>query len=63
MFHQTLLEAAGNWLEEKIASMLEIIGQHVAEPRAVKKRPKPHKRLQHPRAQARRLKKYQGKAA
>ena len=69
-FHQTLLGASGDWLEEKIANMLEIIGQHVvgnrpgrSEPRAVKRRPKPHKRLQHPRAQARRLKQYQGKAA
>ena len=69
-FHQTLLGASGDWLEEKIANMLEIIGQHVvgnrpgrSEPRAVKKRPKPHKRLQHPRAQARRLKQYQGKKA
>ena len=69
-FHQTLLGSAGDWLEEKIASMLKIIGLHVvgnrpgrSEPRAVKKRPKPHKRLQHPRAQARRLKQYQGKAA
>ena len=69
-FHQTLLGASGDWLEEKIANMLEIIGQHVvgnrpgrSEPRAVKKRPKPHKRLQHPRSQARRLKQYQGKKA
>ena len=69
-FQQTLLGASGNWLEEKIANMLEIIGQHVvgnrpgrSEPRAVKRRPKPHKRLQHPRTQARRLKQYQGKAA
>ncbi|MCW7553932.1 hypothetical protein NX722_15135 [Endozoicomonas gorgoniicola] len=58
-FHQTLLGESGDWLEEKIANMLEIIGQHVvgnrpgrSEPRAVKKRPKPHKRLQHPRSQA-----------
>ena len=69
-FHQTLLEAAGDWLEEKVRNMLVIIGQHVvgnrpgrSEPRAVKRRPKPHKRLQHPRAQARRLQQYQGKAA
>lgn len=69
-FHQTLLGASGDWLEEMITNMLEIIGQHVvgnrpgrSEPRAVKRRPKPHKRLQHPRTQARRLKQYQGKAA
>ena len=69
-FSQTLLGASGDWLEEKIANMLEIIGQHVvgnrpgrSEPRAVKKRPKPHKRLQRPRSQARRLKQYQGKKA
>ncbi len=69
-FHQTLLGARGDWLEEKIVNMLEIIGRHVvgnrpgrSEPRAVKRRPKPHKRLQHPRAEARRLKQYQGKAA
>ena len=69
-FCQALLGAAVDWLEEKIANMLEIIGQHVvgnrpgrSEPRAVKKRPKPHKRLQHPRAQARRLRQYQGKKA
>ncbi len=67
-FLQTLLGATGDWLEKKVINMLEIIGQHVvgnrpgrSEPRAVKKRPKPHKRLQHPRSQARRLKKYQGK--
>ncbi|MGI9279461.1 MAG: hypothetical protein ACR2PX_07510 [Endozoicomonas sp.] len=42
-FHQTLLGASGNWLEEKIANMLEIIAQHVVgnrpgrlEPRAVR---------------------------
>ncbi len=69
-FHQTLLGASGDRLENLIVNMLEIIGQHVvgnrpgrSEPRAVKRRPKPHKRLQHPRAQARRLKKYQGKKA
>ena len=69
-FHQTLLGASGDWLEEKVTNMLKIIGQHIvgnrpgrSEPRAVKRRPKPHKRLQHPRAQARRLKQYQGKAA
>ena len=67
-FLQTLLGASGDWLEQKIVNMLDIIGQHIvgnrpgrSEPRAVKKRPKPHKRLQHSRSQARRLKKYQGK--
>ena len=69
-FQQTLLGASDGWLEEKIANMLEIIGLHVvgnrpgrSDPRAVKNRPKPHKRLQHPRGQTRRLKQYQGKAA
>ena len=69
-FQQALLGASGNWLEKLIVNMLEIIGEHVvgnrpgrSEPRAVKKRPKPHKRLQHPRAQARKLKQYQGKKA
>ena len=28
-FHQTLLGASGDWLEEKIANMLEIIARHV----------------------------------
>ena len=67
-FLQTLLGASGDWLEEKVSNMLDIVGQHVvgkrpgrSEPRAVKRRPKPHKKLQHPRSQARRLKKYQGK--
>lgn len=66
-FHQTLLQATGEWLEKKITDMLKIIGQHIvgnrpgrSEPRAVKRRPKPHKRLQHPRTQARRLNKYKG---
>ena len=56
--------------KEISVNLLEIIGLHVvgnrpgrSDPRAVKKRPKPHKRLQHPRGQARRLKQYQGKAA
>ncbi len=66
-FHQTLLQAIGDQLEEKVISMLEIIAQHLvgnrpgrSEPRAVKRRPKPYKKLQHSRAQARRLKKYRG---
>lgn len=69
-FHQTLLGAASEWLEKKVVNMLEIISQHIvgnrpgrSEPRAVKRRPKPHKRLQHPRAKARSLQQYQGKAA
>lgn len=67
-FLQTLLGATGDWLEQKIVNMLDIIGQHVvgnrpgrSEPRAVKKRPKPHKKLQHPRSMARKLKIYQRK--
>ncbi|WP_172807277.1 transposase, partial [Endozoicomonas ascidiicola] len=67
-FLQMLLGTMGESLETKVINMLEIIGQHIvgnrsgrSEPRAVKKRPKPHKKLQHPRSQARRLKRYQGK--
>lgn len=66
-FHQTLLMATDDSLERKVNSMLKIIGQHIvanrpgrSEPRAVKRRPKPHQRLQHSRSQARRLKKYKG---
>jgi len=69
-FHQTLLGAASEWLEKQVVNMLEIISQHIvgnrpgrSEPRAVKRRPKPHKRLQHLRAKARTLQQYQGKAA
>ena len=66
-FHQTLLMASVDSLEGKVNSMLKIISQHIvanrpgrSEPRAVKRRPKPHQRLQHSRSQARRLNKYKG---
>ncbi len=65
-FVPVLLGASGDWVEKKIINMMEIIGQHVvgnrpgrAEPRAVKRRPKPYKKLQHSRVQARKLKRYQ----
>ncbi len=66
-FHQTLLMAPVDSLERKVNSMLKIISQHIvanrpgrSEPRAVKRRPKPHQRLEHSRSQARRLNKYKG---
>ncbi|WP_230460411.1 transposase [Sansalvadorimonas verongulae] len=53
-----------------IEAMLNIIAEHQvgnrpgrSEPRAVKRRPKAFPKLQHTRPKARRLKKYQGKAA
>ena len=69
-FHQTLLDANSEWLKKKVVNMLEIISQHIvgnrpgrSEPGAVKRRPKPHKRLQRPGVQARSLQQYQGKVA
>ncbi len=62
-FLQTLPGASGDWLEQKIVNMLDSILLEIdlVGWRAVKNWPKPHKRLQHSRSQARRLKKYQGK--
>ncbi|MGI2030360.1 transposase, partial [Endozoicomonas acroporae] len=69
-FHMLLLLSKENALVGVIKYMIAITGEHIVgnrpgrqEPRAVKKRPKPYKRLQHSRSQARRLKMYQSKAA
>lgn len=69
-FHVLLLMAEAALLSKLVEYMVVIASQHIvgnrpgrSEPRAAKRRPKPHKRLQHSRAQARRLKIYQrGKA-
>ena len=69
-FHVLLLQAESVLLPRMVKSMVRIATEHVvgnrpgrSEPRAVKRRPKPYKRLQHSRPQARRLKVYQQKAA
>ncbi|WP_081870066.1 IS4 family transposase [Endozoicomonas numazuensis] len=69
-FHVLLLQAETALLSKMVKHMVQIASEHVvrnrpgrSEPRAVKRRPKPYKRLQHPRSQARRLKVYQRKAA
>ncbi len=70
VFHVLLLQATTELLSTLVDSMVQIASEHIVgdrpgrkEPRAIKRRPKPHKRLQHPRAQARRLLEYQGKKA
>ena len=69
-FHVVLLQSKEKVLADVVTHMIAIPGEHVVgnrlgrrEPRAVKKRPKPYARLQHSRPQARRLKRYQRKAA
>ena len=65
-FHVLLLQAGAGLLSKVTEYMILIAGEHVvgdrpgrSEPRAVKRRPKSYKRLQHSRTQARRLKVYQ----
>lgn len=65
-FHVLLLQAEAALLPEMVKNMIRIASEHVVgnrpgrhEPRAVKRRPKPYKRLQHSRAEARRLSMYQ----
>ena len=69
-FHVLLLQAETILLSRLTEYMILIAGEHIVgnrpgrtEPRAVKRRPKPYKRLQHSRAQARRLKVYQRQKA
>jgi|TARA_B100001059_G_scaffold230267_1_gene264241 hypothetical protein len=69
-FHVLLLLGRYYKLDQLVESMIMIAAEHKVgnrpgrqEPRAVKRRPKPYKRLQHSRTQARKLKEYQrGKA-
>ena len=65
-FHVLLLQAEVSLLPKLVKHMVQIASEHIvgnrpgrSEPRAVKRRPKPHKRLQHSRAEARRLTMYQ----
>lgn len=65
-FHVLLLQAEISLLPKLVKHMVQIVSEHIvgnrpgrSEPRAVKRRPKPHKRLQHSRAEARRLTVYQ----
>ena len=69
-FHVLLPQAEISLLPKLVKHMVQIVSEHIvgnrpcrSEPRAVKRRPKPHQRLQHSRAVARRLSMYQrGKA-
>ncbi len=65
-FHILLLQKAEGVVDDLLEHMAEIIGEHGVgdrpgrrEPRANKRRPKPIRRLQHTRKQARRLNEYQ----
>ena len=65
-FHVLLLQAKAALLTRMVKHMVQIVSEHIvgnrpgrSEPRAVKRRPKPYKRLQHSRAEARRLTMYQ----
>ena len=65
-FHVLLLQSDVCLLQRLVEYMVSITGEHKVgnrpgrhEPRAVKRRPKPYKRLQHSRVQARRLNEYQ----
>ncbi|MBE8168564.1 MAG: hypothetical protein HAW66_09390 [Shewanella sp.] len=65
-FHLLLLQAAEGVIENLLNYIPKIVGEHIVgnrpgrkEPRANKRRPKPTKRLQHSRKQARKLKMYQ----
>ncbi|OED42231.1 hypothetical protein ACH42_12335 [Endozoicomonas sp. (ex Bugula neritina AB1)] len=65
-FHVLLLQAEISLLPKLVKHMVQIVPEHIvgnrpsrSEPRAVKRRPKPHKMLQHSRAEARRLTVYQ----
>ncbi|KAA0446272.1 MAG: hypothetical protein FXV79_05615 [Candidatus Thioglobus sp.] len=65
-FHFLLLQATEGVIDELLEYMAKIVGEHIVgnrpgrkEPRANKRRPKPTKRLQHSRKQARKLKMYQ----
>lgn len=69
-FHVLLLQAEPALLPRVVQYMVRIATEHVvgnrsgrSEPRAIKRRPKPYKRLQHSRPKARKLKVYQRKAA
>ncbi|MGI9280490.1 MAG: IS4 family transposase [Endozoicomonas sp.] len=69
-FHVLLLQTESALLPKVVKHMIRIASEHIvgnrpgrSEPRAVKRRPKPYKRLQHTRSQARRLNVYQRKAA
>ena len=64
-FHVLLLQADISSLPKLVRQMIKIVSEHIvgnrpgrSEPRAVKRRPKPHRRLQHSRAEARRLTMY-----
>ena len=69
-FHVLLLQWDTCQLQRLVEYMIAITGAHKVghrpgrqEPRAIKRRPKPYKRLQHSRVQARRLKEYQREKA
>ncbi len=69
-FHVLLIQTEAEVLVSLVEHMLMITGEHRVgnrpgrhEPRAVKRRPKPYKRLQHSRVQARRLSEYQREKA
>ena len=65
-FHVLLLQAGSALLSRMVEYMIQITSEHIVgdrpgrkEPRAIKRRPKPHKRLQHSKTQACRLLEYQ----